>query len=79
MDYSEVISEKLREIRLSKKMTQADLAKASGVSRSAISYYELGRAADMDTLDALCKGLRVDLFDFLDECKRTKLKEENKK
>lgn len=70
MEYSEIIAIKLKEIRLSRKMKQEDVARKSKVSRSSVSYYEKGRKISVEDLDSVCKALGVDMFYFLDECKR---------
>jgi len=53
-------SDRLKELRSSKKLSQLDLAKEIGVSQRAVSYYELGEE-DIPTLEVLIK-----IADFFD-------------
>ena len=49
MDVKEVFANRLRELRIAKKLSQVELAEALGVSRGSISFYENGeRTADID-------------------------------
>ncbi len=52
-------SDRLKELRSSKKLSQLDLAREIGVSQQAVSYCELGE--DIPTLDVLIK-----IADFFD-------------
>jgi transcriptional regulator with XRE-family HTH domain len=49
----------LRDVRLSRALSQQDLADASGVSRSAIMAIEGGRDAWPRTVQKLARALRV--------------------
>lgn len=68
-EYRFVIGTHLKELRNSKNMSQRALSAKSGVSDSAISYYENGRPIDVDVLNKLCTALNIDMLVFLDECK----------
>ncbi len=51
---------RLKELRAKRKMSQADLAEASGVSREYIARLELGQQdPTLGTLEKLAKALRV--------------------
>ena len=53
-------SERLKELRLENKLTQAKLSEAVGISQTAISSYEVGRAkATEDVIVAFCKYFNV--------------------
>ncbi len=55
---SEVIKMSVKDLRKKKKMTQAELAKATGVSASAVSSWECGaRFPRQSTFAALCRVL----------------------
>jgi len=55
----------LKRIRKEKKMTQEDLAKSIGVSRSAIGMYESGaREPDYETLEALADVFNIRMDDL---------------
>lgn len=68
-EYRFVIGAHLKKLRNSKNMSQRALSAKSGVSDSAISYYENGRPIDVDVLNKLCTALNIDMLVFLDECK----------
>lgn len=56
---------RLRELRLNKNLSQAELAKKLGVSKSRISMYELGeREPDFYTLELIADFFNVDM-DYL--------------
>lgn len=51
---------KLKELRISKGLTQLDIAKILGVNQQAVSHYEVGRRKlDQDQIIKLCLGLDV--------------------
>jgi transcriptional regulator with XRE-family HTH domain len=51
---------RLKQLRAKRKMSQADLAKSSGVSREYIARLELGRQdPTLGTLEKLAKALKV--------------------
>lgn len=55
-------SNRLRELRREKQLTQEDLAKALKISKSAISMYENGnREPDFETLEAIADYFNVDM------------------
>ena len=59
---------KLREYRLKRGLSQAELAQRAGKKRSAIGNYESGaREPDYDTLIALARALEVSVAQLLDE------------
>lgn len=52
--------ERLKDLRISRNMTQGDLADAIGNTKQAISQYERGvRQPDFETLEALCDFFNV--------------------
>lgn len=54
------LGERVREVRRRKDITQADLAKASGISISFVGHIERGtRKASLETFVALCNALQV--------------------
>lgn len=59
---------KLRELRKEKKLSQEELAKKSGVSRTIISGLESGRIdiTTTGTLEKLAKALETSVSDFFD-------------
>lgn len=59
----------LREMREKRRMTQAELAKASGISQQAISKIESGERANPGaiTLFKLSKSLRCTVDDLIEE------------
>lgn len=62
------VGEKIKTGRLSRKMTQADLAKALGVSPSAVGMWEQDRREpDFDTLEALADVFNVPMSYFVSE------------
>ena len=62
-----VIGQRIRTMRLSRGMTQADLAKAIGQSQSSITMYETGRREpDFETLEALADVFNVPMIAFVD-------------
>ena len=62
-----VIGQRIRTMRLSRGMTQADLAKAIGQSQSSITMYETGRREpDFETLEALADVFNVPMVSFVD-------------
>ena len=63
-----VIGQRIRTMRLSRGMTQADLAKAIGQSQSSITMYETGRREpDFETLEALADVFNVPMVSFVDD------------
>jgi transcriptional regulator with XRE-family HTH domain len=56
-----VIGENVTRLRVSQGLSQAELAKRSGLSRSTIATLELGRysSPDLGTLDAVARALSV--------------------
>ena len=62
-----VIGQRIKTMRLSRGMTQADLAKAIGQSQASITMYETGkREPDFETLEALADVFNVPLISFVD-------------
>lgn len=67
MASSKFIGQRIRTMRLSRGMTQADLAKAINQSQSSITMYETGkREPDFETLEALADVFNVPLVSFVD-------------
>lgn len=63
---SAVWAEQLRAERAAKRLSRADLAKASGVSSKAIQRLEENeREMDTDQLDRLCRALGITITDFV--------------
>lgn len=55
-------NERLRELRTKKELSQQQLATALGISKSAISMYEIGeREPDFETLEAIADFFNVDM------------------
>ena len=62
MDRKKLIGLRIRTMRRSRKMTQADLANAINQSQSSITMYETGRREpDFETLEALADIFNVSL------------------
>lgn len=60
------IGRRLRAARKRRRMTQADLAWASGISVSFLGHIERGtRKASVETLATLCEVLEMDLHDLV--------------
>lgn len=60
------INEIIRVLRIKRGLSQSDLAKALGVSRSAIGNYELGlREPDIDTIEAMADYFDVSVADMM--------------
>lgn len=58
--YMENFVNKLKELRLEKGLTQAEVSIALGLSRNAFANYEKGlRQPSLETLKALCKFFNV--------------------
>ena len=57
-----LFSERLRELRQNKGLSQSQLAYALNISKSAISMYELGkREPDLETLECIADYFNVDI------------------
>lgn len=62
-----IIGQRIKTMRLSRGMTQADLAKALDQSQASITMYETGkREPDFETLEALADIFNVPLVSFVD-------------
>ncbi len=60
------ISNRLRELRISKKLTQSDVANKLGVERSTYGKYETGNSsADVETLKKIAEIYQVSLGDIV--------------
>ena len=67
MNQKEYIGQQIRTMRLSRGMTQADLAKSINQSQASITMYENGRREpDFETLEALADVFNVPLVSFVD-------------
>ncbi len=63
-----IVGAVLRQVRLEQNLSQAELAKRVGVSKSRLSQYELGeRPIPVVELEAMCEILERPLTHFLDE------------
>lgn len=61
----EIRGNKVREIRMDKKMSISELSRRSGVTKTAINDIEFGRVNPFDyTLSKLATALNVDIEDF---------------
>jgi transcriptional regulator with XRE-family HTH domain len=61
------LGKKICEIRKEKGFSQKRLAELVGVAQSTMSYIEKGqKSPTVSTLNAICEGLSVSLFDVLD-------------
>ena len=57
------IAERLRQLRESKKITQGDIERRSGLLRSYISRIENGHAVPtVESLEKICQGLQVPMY-----------------
>ena len=62
LDKKEELGQLIRTMRLSRNMTQSDLAKKIGQSQSSITMYETGRREpDFETMEALADAFNVPL------------------
>lgn len=60
--------EMLKKLRVEKKLTQEELAQATGLSRSAIGMYESGsREPNFETLEVFADFFNVDMNTLLDK------------
>lgn len=60
-----VFRDLLRELRLEKGITQADLSSALGMAQSFVSKYEMGeRRLDFVEVDQICRHLGITLPEF---------------
>ena len=70
MGAKNIIGERIRTLRLSHNMTQADLAKSLNQSQSSITMYETGRREpDFETLEALADIFNVPIIYFVNDGK----------
>ena len=68
MGTKEDVALRIKTMRLSRRMTQADLAKAIGQSPSSITMYETGRRVpDFETLEALADVFNVPLASLVSD------------
>jgi transcriptional regulator with XRE-family HTH domain len=64
---SNAVAARIRQLRVARRWTQKQLAKKAGLSNDAISSIERGRrAAQLDTLEQIAKGLGVSLPTLVD-------------
>lgn len=64
MDMS--IGEKIKQVRVERGMTQDDLAAATGITKTAISRYELGqRQPSVEQLNVIADALNIWVFDLI--------------
>lgn len=67
MGSKNIIGQRIKTMRLSRRMTQEDLARAIDQSQSSITMYETGRREpDFETLEALADVFNVPLASFVD-------------
>lgn len=68
MDRKKLIGLRIKTMRKSRKMTQADLARSINQSQSSITMYETGRREpDFETLEALADIFNVPLSSFVQD------------
>ena len=66
-DVSSRFGRRLRELRLSRDLTQADMARKFGIDRSFISEMECGRkAVSLPVLEVIALGLQVSLSELFE-------------
>lgn len=69
--FDKKLGEKLTAIRVEKNLSQQYVADRMSLSRSAISYYELGRRTiDVETLFKLCDIYNVDVNEILSDVRK---------
>ena len=69
--FDKKLGEKLTAIRVEKNLSQQYVADRMNLSRSAISYYELGRRTiDVETLFKLCDIYNVNVNDVVDSVRK---------
>ena len=67
MESGKKLGENLKKLRLKKKMSQGDLAKALDVDRAYISNIENGRMnPTLSTLEKIAKALKASIKDLVD-------------
>lgn len=61
------IGQNIKRLRTQRKLTQEQLAKKSGIARSAIARLEIGlrKAPTIATVKKLCRALRVPITDLI--------------
>lgn len=65
MDIKKRFGDRLKSVRNKKKMTQLELASASGIERTFISHIEAGnRNVSIETMEKLFDGLSIDFTQF---------------
>ncbi|WP_374949824.1 helix-turn-helix domain-containing protein [Mucilaginibacter sp.] len=61
------LGQRVRNLRLQKKLSMERLAELSDIDYRQVSYVELGQTdASISTLSALCKGLEISLAELMD-------------
>lgn len=67
---SSPLADRVREMRLARRWSQADLARAAGLSRVYVKKIEDGRAQEPSarTLGRLCVALQADVVEFMQLC-----------
>ena len=64
----EVLAANLRRLRIARRLSLSELARATGMSKATLSSVESGRSnPTIETLSALAAALRVSLADLLEE------------
>jgi transcriptional regulator with XRE-family HTH domain len=65
-EYTRLVVDEIRAERARKRMTQKELAAASGIPLGTLSHIEQGQAVlDVEQMGAIAKGLKVDLVALL--------------
>ena len=67
----DIFRELLKETRMAKNLTQAEVARSLGLPQSYVSKYESGeRRLDLIELEEICKAMGISLIDFVKKFER---------
>ena len=76
MEYkaSKAVGKNIAALRKQREMTQAELAKLSGISESSVNNIEVGRRGNisMSSLEAIAEALKVNMWELFYECDHDK-------
>lgn len=65
MDINQRVAQRIRELRIEKKMTAEKLAWYSDLSKSCVTYAEKAqRDIKMSTIEAICHGFGISISEF---------------
>ena len=66
-NFNKELGLKIKKVRIMRKLSQTDLAKAIGISFQQIQKYESGKdRVSVERLKDICKALKVDYLTFID-------------